>query len=85
MKKICFRRKNFYRGRISFAGGNRRRSGAISAGKSFTTAVHLSNDTLISVTTFWYRAKEVLNININLQDYATLAMIVQLRENSWSA
>ena len=32
-----------YRGRMLFAGGNRRRSGAISAGKSFTTAVHLQN------------------------------------------
>ena len=30
-----------YRGRILFAGGNGRRSGAISAGKSFTTAVQL--------------------------------------------
>ena len=32
---------DYYRGRILFAGGNGRRSGAISAGKSFTTAVHV--------------------------------------------
>ena len=32
-----------YRGRILFAGGNGRRSGALSAGKSFTTAVYVKN------------------------------------------